>query len=79
MVTLTARLEPELDAFITTYQARHQLSTRTEVIREALRALQQLERQQELRAGYQRMAQDLAQESDLWLDSGLQETLESMS
>lgn len=77
MNILSARLEPELTAFIADYQARHQLENRTEVIRVALRALQQLERRQVLRQGYQRMAQELR--TDPWLDSDLSVTLEGNS
>ena len=74
MSTLTARLEPELTNFIAEYQTRHCLENRTEVIRQALRLLQQRERTQLLREGYAKMAAD--QNSDPWLDSGLTETLE---
>lgn len=74
MATLTARLEPELTNFITEYQTRHSLENRTEVIRQALRLLQQRERAQVLREGYAKMAAE--QTSDPWLDSGLNETLE---
>ncbi len=76
MTTIAVRLESELDAFMTTYQTLHKIKTRAEVIRRALRTLQNLERQQALRTGYQHMVEDFARESDPWLDSGLQEILE---
>lgn len=75
---LNARLEPELDAFVTEYQRAHKLPTRSDVIREALRALQQRERERELREGYRRLALEHAQDSDPWVDSDLGETLEAI-
>jgi Arc/MetJ-type ribon-helix-helix transcriptional regulator len=74
MANLTARIEPELTEFIAQYQVKHQLENRSEVIRLALRALQQIERRQELRQGYLQMAQET--HSDEWLDSDLTQTLE---
>ena len=73
MANLTARIEPELTEFIAQYQVKHQLENRSEVIRLALRALQQIERRQELRQGYLQMAQET--HTDEWLDSDLTQTL----
>ncbi len=75
MANLTARIEPELTEFIAQYQVKHQLVNRSEVIRQALRLLQQRERTQVLREGYAKMAAEEA--TDPWLDSGLLETLEA--
>ena len=76
MTTITARLEPEFTKFIAEYQLNHQLENRTEVIRQALRVLQTLERRETLRDGYRQMKTDFeTQNDDPWLDSGLNETL----
>ncbi len=77
MTTITARLEPEFTKFIAEYQINHQLENRTEVIRQALRALQRLERREILRNGYRQMkTEHESQNDDPWLDSGLDETLD---
>jgi Arc/MetJ-type ribon-helix-helix transcriptional regulator len=77
MTTITARLEPEFTTFIAQYQIKHQLENRTEVIRQALRALQTLERREILRNGYRQMkAENETENNDAWLDSGLNETLD---
>ncbi len=76
MTTITARLEPEFTKFIAEYQLNHQLENRTEVIRQALRALQTLERRETLRNGYAQMKAEFEnQKDDPWLDSDLNETL----
>lgn len=60
--------------YLEEYRRRHGVESRSEVILRALRAL----REAELAEGYRQMARDYAQEADEWMDSGLEETLDSI-
>ena len=53
------------------YKSAHSLSTRSEVLALALKLL----REQELAVGYRALAEEMRQQSDLFMDSSLDETL----
>jgi ribosome-binding protein aMBF1 (putative translation factor) len=74
---INARVQAELVTFLEVYRNKHKLS-RTDALEEAIRALRQREREQELREGYKQFARDARKEKDVWLDSDLAETLEAI-
>ena len=55
---LSITLAPAAVAFIETYRKRHKAASRSQVIGEALRALEQRERELNLEAAYTASAQD---------------------
>jgi hypothetical protein len=75
--SINARVQAELVDFLEAYRNKHKLS-RTDALEEAIRALRQREREQELREGYRQLARDALKEKDAWLDSDLSETLSAI-
>ncbi len=75
---INARIQTELVDFLEDYRSKHNVS-RTDALEEAIRALRQREREQELREGYKQFARDARKEKDAWLDSDLQETLQAIN
>ena len=55
---LSITLTPSAVAFIETYRKRHKAASRSQVISEALRALEQRERERSLEAAYSASAQE---------------------
>ena len=71
---VTLSLPAETLSHIDAYRTSYSLTTRGEVLALALKLL----REQELAAGYRALAEEMAQPSDLFVDSGLGETLAMM-
>jgi hypothetical protein len=75
---ISARIRADLAEFLETYREKHSLATRTDALEKAILALQQLERDAELREGYRQMALDYAKNPDPWLDADLKYTLDAI-
>ncbi|MBB6029316.1 ribbon-helix-helix domain-containing protein [Oceanithermus desulfurans] len=71
---ISVSLPEEWLRYVEEYRERHGLTSRSEVLVLALRAL----REAELAEGYRQMARDYAQADEAWVDSGLEETLDLM-
>ena len=71
---ISVSLPEEWLRYVEEYRQRHGVTSRSEVLVRALRAL----REAELAEGYRQMAQDYAQADEAWVDSGLEETLDLM-
>jgi hypothetical protein len=76
--SVNARVQRELVDFLEDYRSKHKLS-RTDALEDAIRALRQREREQELREGYKQFARDAQKEKDAWLDSDMQETFRAIN
>ena len=70
---LSISLPKPLARFVEAYRRRHGLKSKSEVIALALKKL----REEELIEGLEAMREEYAKEPDAWLDSDLEETLES--
>ncbi len=66
------KIPSELASFLDGYEKTHQLSSRDAALEHAVLAL----REKEWGAAYQSYADDLQTQPDIWVDSGLKETLE---
>jgi hypothetical protein len=77
---ISARIRADLAEYLETYREKHSLATRTDALEEAILALKQREREQELREGYRQEALDYARckNKDPWIDSDLKDTLEAI-
>ena len=70
-LSLPAETLSYIDAYRDVYRTSYGLTTRGEVLALALKLL----REQELAAGYRALAEEMAQPSDLFVDSNLEDTI----
>ncbi|NJK46260.1 MAG: hypothetical protein HC933_20155 [Pleurocapsa sp. SU_196_0] len=70
--TVRGKIAPELARFLEDYETSHGLTSGTEALEHAVRALQE----KELAQAYRDYADDLAAHPDPWVDSDLPESLE---